>query len=199
MAAYVFDYVTIHVFGLGAHLVVKVGTVEARLVDTGVGHAEVFLYVVLHLGGSRGRKGDYGTRRYLVDDRTYLAVFGAEIVSPFRDTVGFVDGVERNRHPFQEIDIVLLGKAFGSYIQQFGAAVEYIFLDLVDRTLVERGVEEMGYGVVAAELPHGIHLVLHQGYKRGYDDGGPRQHQGRQLVAEALAPACGHEDKDVVT
>ena len=56
----------------------------------------------------------------------------------------------------------------------------------------------MGYAIVGAEIPHGIHLILHQGDERGDDDGGALHEQRRQLIAERLASAGGHKHEHVV-
>ena len=47
----------------------------------------------------------------------------------------------------------------------------------------EGGVQEMGNAVVVAELAHGVHLILHEGYKRGYDNGCTLHKQRGKLVA----------------
>jgi hypothetical protein len=41
------------------------------------------------------------------------------------------------------------------------------------------------------------HLVLHQGDQRRDDDGGARPQQGRDLVAQRLAAARGHQHQGV--
>ena len=41
----------------------------------------------------------------------------------------------------------------------------------------------MGNAVVVAELAHGVHLILHEGYKRGYDNGCTLHKQRGKLVA----------------
>ena len=54
-------------------------------------------------------------------------------------------------------------------------------------------------GIPGLEAPDGIHLVLHEGNQGRNHDGRSFHDQGRQLVAERLAPAGGHEDKGVVS
>ena len=53
--------------------------------------------------------------------------------------------------------------------------------------------------VVLAEMPHGIHLILHQGNQRGDYDCRSLHHQCRQLVAHAFSASCGHDHKGVAT
>ena len=56
----------------------------------------------------------------------------------------------------------------------------------------------MGNAQLGAEIANHIDLVLHQGDERGDDDGRAFRHQCRQLVAERLASACGHQYESVV-
>ncbi len=84
------------------HLIIKVGAVERTLELLGVGDAEVALDVDAHLVGSRCREGDDGHTLLLarcgdaVERGADVAVLGAEVVAPLRDTVGLIDGDKRN-------------------------------------------------------------------------------------------------------
>ena len=183
---------------LGPDLVVEVRTVERRLENRGVGHAQVLLDVELHLGGGRGRQGDQRRRTDLVDDRPDTAVLRAEVVAPLRDAVRLVDGVERNPYLAQERHVVLLGERFGSEVEQLGLARQHVRAYLRDSRLVERRIEEMGDARLGREGAHGIHLVLHQGDQRRDDDGHPVHEQRRELVTQRLAPARGHEHERIL-
>jgi len=57
----------------------------------------------------------------------------------------------------------------------------------------------MGDGIRAAVAADQVDLIFHQRDQRRYDDGHPFADQGRQLVAEAFAPAGGHDHKGVVS
>jgi len=46
-------------------------------------------------------------------------------------------------------------------------------------------------------LPQGGHLVLHQGDERRDDQRQPRQQHGRDLIAQGLSPAGGHDPQAV--
>ncbi len=89
------DNVAVYVRCLGPYLIVEVGAVERRFEDGGICHGEVFLDVVLHLGGGGGRKSYHRAGAYLCDDRTDAPVFRSEIVAPLRYAVRLVDGIER--------------------------------------------------------------------------------------------------------
>ena len=56
----------------------------------------------------------------------------------------------------------------------------------------------MGYTVFLTVAAHGIDLILHQGDERRYNNGCAFHDAGRQLVAQRLAPACGHQHKRVM-
>ena len=175
----IFDYILVDIRRLGAHLVVEVGPVERRLEDRGIEHAQVLLDIVLHLGGGSGREGDNGFYPYLVDDGSYAAILGTEVVPPLRDTVRLVDSIERDVYLTQKVDILFLGKRLGCDIQQFGFSRQYITLDLIDCRFVERGVYKVSHTVFGAEVAHGIDLVFHQCNQRRNDDGRPVENQGR--------------------
>ena len=82
-------------------------------------------------------------------------------MSPFGNTVRLVDGIKRNLDLTQKRHIILLGQRLRGKIEQFGLAGQYIALDLGNRRLVERRVQEMGNPLLHAERTHGIHLIFH--------------------------------------
>ena len=191
------DDVAVHVV-LGPDFVVEVGPVERRAEHRRVAHAEVLLYVELHLGRGGGREGDQRCVAYFVDDGAYAAVLGPEVVAPLRDAVRLVDGVERNLDLAQERHVVLLGQRFGCEVEQFGAAGQHVVAHLGHGGLVERRVEEMGDSRLGGEGAHGVHLVFHE-CDQGRDDDGHAVHDhGRQLIAERFAAARGHQHERVV-
>ena len=118
-------------------------------------------------------------------------------MAPLRDAVGLVDGVERHGHGAQELDVLFLGERLGGHVQHLGLAADDVGADLIGGRARQGGVEEMGYGVVAGILAHGVDLVFHQGDEGGDDDGHALAHERRELVAERLAAAGGHEHEHV--
>ena len=79
---------------LGAHLVEEVGPIEARLVHIRIDDAEVFLDVMLDLGRGSCRQRYDGEAPDAIDDFAQPPVLRPEIVAPFGNAVGFVNGEE---------------------------------------------------------------------------------------------------------
>ena len=88
------------------------GRLEAKLADD-------VLADVRRGGGRVGMDGDVG--KHLLEP-PQLAVFGAEIVSPFADAVGFVDGDERDRRLLQEFERAVGHQPLGRQIEQLEPA-----------------------------------------------------------------------------
>ena len=112
--------------------------------------------------------------------------------------MGLVDGEERDGDLLQELHRLLLREGLRSHIEQLGVAFEQVLLHLGHLGTVQRGVEEVGHTLAARGVAHSVHLVLHQGYQGRHHDGYALADHGRQLVAQALAAARGHDDKGVV-
>ena len=182
------------------HFVIQIGPIEGRFEHPGVLDAEVLEDVALHFGRGRGGEGDHRRRLDLVYDGADFPIFRTEVVAPFGDAVGLIHGVEGDFDFLQERHILLFGEGFRRHIQQFGDALEKIGPYFGQLNLVERRIEEMGDTAVAGlEAADYIHLVLHKGDERGNHDGRSVHHQGRQLVAQRLAAAGGHEHKRIVS
>jgi hypothetical protein len=183
---------------LRANLVEQVVAVERG--DKGVlrRHIEVFQDVLLHFWSSRGRQGH---DRHLAGDgvehNADAAIFRAEIVAPFGDTVGFVDSHKRDVGVLEKLDVLFLGERFRRDEQQFGPAVGDVLLHLFHLCLGERGVEEVRYFVFVGVAADAVYLVFHQRDERTDDDGGAGQHQRGELVAEAFTAPGRHDDKSI--
>ena len=132
------DNLAIDVVGFLAHLVEEIRTVEGTLEFSGIHDAEVFLDVCTHLVGSRCRKGNDRCLAYFVDDRAYASVLWAEIMSPLRDTVCLIHGIERDFDGLQELYIIFLGQRFRCHIEELGLATQYVALHLLDGRFVQR-------------------------------------------------------------
>ena len=163
-------------------------------------HAEVFDDVLLNLGSGRGGEGKDG---YLgidgVDGSAQTAVFGAEVVAPFRDAVGLVDGEEGDGQMLQKLDGFFLGESLGSDVKQFGTALHQVVFYFASLDLGERRVEEMSHAVASCGVSDGVDLVFHEGDKRRNNDGGTFANHCRELIAERFATARRHDDEGVVS
>ena len=181
---------------LGAHLVVEVGAVEAGFEHRGIVHLQVLLDVELHLGRGRGREGNNGhVAAQVVDDAANLAVLGPEIVAPFRDAVGLINGHKADGAFQQKVDGIVLGQAFGRHVKQAYLAAHHVALHPLHFGFGQGRIVHLR---VHAEGPELVDLVLHQGDEGRNDDGRARHYQGWELVAQALARAGGHYHKRVV-
>ena len=184
---------------LGANLVKEVRAIERRFEDRSIGHTQILLDVHLHLGCSRSRKCNERSLADIVDNGAYAAILRAEIVSPLRDTVRLVDGIERNFDLAQECHIILLCERLGGKVQQFGLACQNVATHLIDRCLVERRVQKVGNTRLGGERAHSIDLILHQGDKGRDDDCHTIHNKRRQLVAQRLTTARRHQHKGVAS
>ena len=152
---------------LVADFIVEVLAIEGILEYAGIQHAEVLLDVGLDLRGRRGRQGDDRRTLDLADDFTDAAVFRAEIMAPFGDAVGLVNGIEGDLQLLEQLDVFFFSQRFGRDIEQFGQAGKQVRLHFGDLGLVERGVQEMcNAHFVLDEAANGIDLVFHQGDER---------------------------------
>ena len=98
--------VFVHICCLRAYFVIQVRTVETALENSCVWHSEVLLNIFLHFRRSRG--GQCDNRRFAdtLHHRAYLTVLRTEVMTPLRDTMGLIYGVERNLYALQEIYVL---------------------------------------------------------------------------------------------
>ena len=193
-----FNDLLVDVVRLLSHLIIKVSAVERALEFLRVGYAQTLLYVHAHLVGGCSRERYDRSCANLVYRRAYVAVFGAEVVTPLRYAVRLVDGVERNLERTEELQVVLFVERLRRHIKQFCAALVHILVHLIDGSAVERRVQIVSHAGFLAESVHYIHLVLHQRDERRHHDCRAFHDERRQLVAQALASACRHEHECVI-
>ena len=98
VSLYEFYYLLVNVVRLGSDLIVEVWSVERAFVFYGVRYTERFLYVESHFVRRCCSESDDGCVSNLVYDGSDASVFRSEVVSPFRDAVCFVNGIERYLH-----------------------------------------------------------------------------------------------------
>ncbi len=177
----------------GRHVEVEVRPVEPRLDVVARRDPERLAHVRGDLR-RRGRgEGEHPPDAELGHEARDLEVVGAKVVPPLGDAVRFVDREERDLEPTETVQEALVGEAFGRDVEDLELARREAVLDLAHLVRGEAAVEP-GRGDA---LPlQGVHLVLHESYERGDDDGDPREEERRKLIAEALAAAGREHGED---
>ena len=126
-----------------ADQVVQVGAVKAGNVFVGVAQLELRQNVVPHGAGSARRKCCDRVVGKLCVQAIQLPVFGTELVSPFRDAMGFVYGKERDGHVEQPAQRFAARQTFRRQIKQPVGAVarlpHHVRLLLVIERTIEHG------------------------------------------------------------
>ncbi|KAF5037065.1 hypothetical protein DSECCO2_568610 [anaerobic digester metagenome] len=108
--------------------------------------------------------------------------------------MGLVDGEEGQGDAREAVQKARGEDAFGGDVEQVETTGHELGLHLAGPGRVQGGIEA---GRAHAVLGQALHLVAHEGDERGDDDGRAGTDQGRDLVAQGLAPARGHEDHGV--
>ena len=162
--------VLIDILSLRTYLVIEVRTVERTLELLGIHDTQILLDIRTDLIRCRCRQGNDGCLTDFIDDRTDATILRTEVMTPLRDTMGLVNGVERDLRLLQEFHIFVLGQRLGSHIEQLGLTIQDIGLHLIDSRLVQRRVQVMGRTFVTHRADD-VHLILHQGYQRRDDNG----------------------------
>ena len=184
---------------LGPHGVIQVGAIETRNMNARLAQGELLHDIPPDpLGGSGCERRDWHPgkpRAYAME----LAILRAEIVTPVRNAMCLVDDQRGYSaggvHPWQDFVFKLrLQQSLRSHVQQLELAALQARQALQYFRAFERGVDEGGFDAVVLEQAY---LVLHQRDQRRYHDAYPRAKQGRELKAQRLATAGGHDCKQV--
>ena len=148
------------------------------------------------LGGAGGEGGD-GVIGEEGAEFAELAVFGAEVVAPLGDAVGFVNGEEGERDLPEPVGGAFHDGALRGDIHEAVFAGDGFLFEFAAVGFDDGAVEEDGGNAHLAELGD---LILHEGDQRRDDDGGAAfLKDGGKLVAEGFAAAGGHDDADVAS
>ena len=101
------NQIFIHIVCLLTYFVIQIRTIKRRLKHRRIHHIQVLLDIALHLRCcSRGQCNDWCLTNTL-HDGVNPAILWTEIVSPLRDTMRFIHGIERDLYIFQEVHILI--------------------------------------------------------------------------------------------
>lgn len=170
--------------------IAEIGAVEADDEFAGVAELELGEDVLADAWGSAGGEGGDGGVGEVVADLAEEAVFGAKLMAPLADAMGFVDGEPADVHLLEHLDGVFLGHAFGGEVEETEFSAQGATPDVFLGFPVDVAVQASGGNAFGGQLGG---LVLHQGDEGRDDDAGLAGDDGRQLIAEAFAAAGGHD------
>ena len=175
----------------------QIGAAKAGDVFVGVTEAELLDDIVADALSGAGGEGDNGEVGKKFAEAAKLAILGAEVVAPFGDAMGFVDGEEGNRHAAEPGGRAVEGDAFRRKIEKAVVALAGAAKDETALVARERAIEKSGGDAHLFELRD---LVLHQGdqWRNNYHGAPPVEDRG-QLVAERLATTRGHHYASVAS
>ncbi len=170
----------------------QVGAVEAG--DDGLlgGDAEAGADVGHHgrRGGRRERQHALGPE--LARPRSQLEVVRPEVVPPLGDAVRLVDREQRDRRLGQLGEEALVVEPLGCDVEELQAAGAEAVGDVACLGLLDARIEPRCIDALEHER---VDLILHQRDQRRDDDGDAVEHQGGELIAEAL-PGSGGEHRE---
>ena len=178
-----------------AHQVAEIGAVEAGNVFIGIAESELRQDVVANRTGGAGGKSRDRRVWECTAQTAQLAVLGPEFVSPLGDAVGLVDSKKRDGNLLQPGDGIGALQPLGREIKQAETSVSRLTHDAGLFLAGNRAIQNSSRNSHLCQLRR---LVLHQRDERRNHDRGSAQHQRRQLVAEGLASAGGHDHTGIV-
>ena len=171
-------------------LIKKIRAVERSPDQQRVAQGQPFHNVPPHPPRGRGRERGQGrVRKHLAQPRQFQ-IIRPKIMSPLRNAVRLVNGEKRQLAPLQQSHELRHAQAFRRNIHQVQIAGQQ----------PRPRPFALGHGTCAVEShglePRGrgrIHLVFHQGNQRADHHAHPVHQPRRQLIAQRLAPARGHD------
>ena len=141
--------------------------------------------------GGRGRQGDGGRIAQQAAEIAQPGVIGAKIVPPLADAMGLVDRQQLQPHRPHRLEEPPAAEPLRHHVDQAELAGRHPVEPGVLLGHRQRAVDERDRQAQRLEL---IDLVLHQGdQRRDHQRQAVQDHGRRQLVAEALAAAGGHD------
>ena len=190
--------VFIYLFRLRPYFVIQVRTVKTALENGCIWHTKVLLDIFLHFRRSRSRQR---YNRRLTDTLNHtadLTVLWTEIMTPFRDTMRLIYGVERDLHTPQKVHVLRFLQTLRRQVQELRLACQHIFLHRIDLSARQTRVDEMRHTFLFRVVTHRIHLVLHQRDQRRDNNRHTLHDQRRQLETETLSASGRHQHKRVL-
>ena len=126
------DDIPIDIFVFGFYLIVQIRTIKRTLKFFCASNSQVLHDICTYFICSRSRQGNNRSTPYFIHDGPYATIFRTEIMSPLRNTMGFIYCIERNFGRLEKIHIFIFCKRLWSHIQKFSFSRHYIFLDFID-------------------------------------------------------------------
>ena len=114
----------------GTHLIKQILAIERRFEQHRILHFQILLDVRLHLRCCRCGQSNDRNVCDLLHNGPNAAIFWSEIMSPFRNAVGFIDRDKADAYALQEIDVVLFRQTLGGHVQQLRQARGHVFTHL---------------------------------------------------------------------
>jgi hypothetical protein len=179
---------------LGRDLVEEIGTIERCPHAMGVPEADLLNDVLLDLLCRRCReRRDRNSGKY-PGKHGQRQVIRPEVVPPLGDTVRFIDGHERQAQSLQRLDELGQGEPLWRDVEELDRLRRDLAKHLRHLARTQGAVQELRGDAV---LPRRIHLVLHERDKRADDHSRPGQKERRELIAQGLPAARGHDSEHV--
>jgi hypothetical protein len=160
----------------------------------GIVESELRQDIVLHDGGGRGGKRQHRRGTQQVQVLAEHAVVGAKIVAPLRDAVRLVDGDKGWLALAEHLGEAGNAKPLRRDEEKLQGAAQVVDAGLSRRLAIEAGVDAGDAQTACCKLGR---LVLHEGDERTDDQCRAAASYGRQLVAERLSSAGGHDQQQI--
>ncbi|MCY1436014.1 hypothetical protein D9M71_521280 [compost metagenome] len=142
----------------------------------------------------RGGQGDARNMREMLGELAQLQVFRTEVVAPLGHAVRLVDGEQADVQLLQETQHARLHQTLGRQVEQLDLATTQAIGDVPLGFRAQRGIQCGGRN---AQLVEGGDLVFHQRDQRRNHHRQPLAQQRRDLEAQRLATAGGHQHQSI--
>ncbi len=168
---------------------IKTGDNQRRLIQT-----QSMDNVLAHIIGSGGGERDGGRTAEPLTHFAELCIFRPKIVPPLADAVCLIDREQSRLEFFHQRLKPTCKKSLGGDVEQARVTVVQ-FRKRLPRLRRRHGAGEHNRRQTAIAKLH--HLVFHQADQRRDDDREPALNHRRQLIAETLSRAGGHDAQHI--